>query len=235
MTTDPGGGTDGRAADRSDEGRRRPHGWQFSRPAIAAREITARLFGPVFAWFLEGPAVTGAEHLAAVGPGTIICPTHASHLDSSALRLALGPRHRRRLAAAVAADYFTASRRRWFLAAWIGAAFPLDRSGHGGHDSLAVAERLLADGWAILLYPEGTRSVSGEIGRFHPGVGLLATRTVCPVLPARIVGIASVLPKGARWPRRGPVEVRFGAPMRALPGEDARAFTARLEGVIRAL
>jgi 1-acyl-sn-glycerol-3-phosphate acyltransferase len=235
MTTDPGRDGGDRAADRADDRRRRPHGWQFSRLAIAAREITARLFGPVFAWFLEGPTVTGAEHLAAVGPGTIICPTHASHLDSSAMRLALGPRHRRRLAAAVAADYFTVSRKRWFFAAWIGAAFPLDRSGHGGHDSFAVAECLLADGWDILLDPEGTRSVTGEIGRFPAGIGLLAIRTGCPVLPARIVGIAAVLPKGARWPHRGPVEVRFGMPMRALPGEDARAFTARLEDVIRAL
>lgn len=214
---------------------RERRGWQFSRPAIIARETTAILFGPVFSWLLRGPAVSGREHLGEIGPGTIICPTHASHIDSSALRLALGRPHRLRLAAGVAADYFTTSRRRWFFAAWVGAAFPLDRSGHGGHEAFDIAEGLLADGWNVLIYPEGTRSLTGRIGRFHPGVGLLAARTGRLVLPARIVGTADVLPKGSRWPRRSRVEVRFGAPLRAAPGEDPRAFSARLEEVIRAL
>jgi hypothetical protein len=55
------------------------------------------------------------------------------------------------------------------------------------------------------------------------------------VLPVTIVGIAAVLSKGSRRPHRAPVEVRFGAPMRALPGEHARAFTARLEAAALAL
>jgi hypothetical protein len=55
------------------------------------------------------------------------------------------------------------------------------------------------------------------------------------VLPVRIIGTAAVLPNGARWPRRAPVEVRFGATLRANPGEDPRAFTTRLETVIHAL
>lgn len=214
---------------------RRPSGWQFSRSVTLAREATALLFGPVFSWLLEGPVVTGRAHLDEIGPGTIICPTHASHVDSSALRLALGPRHRRRLATGVAADYFASSRRRWFFAAWVGAAFPLRRSGHGGHEAFAIAERLLGDGWNVLIYPEGTRSVTGQIGRFRPGVGLLARRTGRQVLPVRIVGSAAVLPKGSWLPHRAPVEVRFGAPLRASPGEDPRAFAARLEAVIRAL
>jgi hypothetical protein len=49
------------------------------------------------------------------------------------------------------------------------------------------------------------------------------------------VGIRAVLPKGGRRPHRHPVEVRIGAPIRALPGEDARAFTARLEALVREL
>ena len=211
----------------------RPHGWQFSPAACFAREVTARLVGPFLAYFLRGPKVLGAEHLAELEPPAIICPTHASHFDFSAMRLALGPRHRRRLSAAAAADYFTVSRKRWFFAAWLG-SFAFKRTGQGD-DSFAAAAGLLDAGWNVLIFPEGTRSMTGQIAPFRPGAGLLAVHTGRQVLPVRIVGIAAVLPKGARRPHRAPVEVRFGAPMRALPGEHAREFTARLEAVVRAL
>jgi len=211
----------------------RPHGWQFSRLAILAREVTARIVGPFLGYVLRGPRVVGAEHLEAVDLPVIICPTHASHFDFSAMRLALGPRVRRRLSAAAAADYFTISRRRWFFAAWLG-SFAFKRTGQGD-DSFAAASGLLDAGWNVLIFPEGTRSITGQIAPFRAGAALLAIRTGRQILPVRVVGIAAVLPKGARRPHRAPVEVRFGAPMRPLPGEHAREFTARLEAVVRAL
>src|SRR5512137_2494398 len=122
-----------------------PTGWQFSRPAIIAREVTARLIGPFIGWFLVGPRVAGREHLAALEGPSLICPTHASHFDFSALRLALGPKHRNRLTAAAAADYFATKRSRWFIAAWLG-AFAFNRTGRGA-DSIAAAEGLLQTGW----------------------------------------------------------------------------------------
>jgi len=211
----------------------RPHGWQFSRSAIVAREITARIVGPFLGYVLRGPRVIGAEHLDELDLPAIICPTHASHFDFSAMRLALGPRVRRRLAAAAAADYFTISRKRWFFAAWLG-SFAFKRTGRGD-DSFAAAAGLLDAGWNVLIFPEGTRSRTGEIAPFRGGAALLAAHTGRQILPVRIVGIAAVLPTGAWRPHRAPVEVRFGTPMRPLPGEHARDFTARLETVVRAL
>lgn len=211
----------------------RPRGWQFSAVACLAREVTARVVGPVLGFFLQGPAVRGAEHLARLEEPAIICPTHASHLDFSAIRLALGPRHRRRLAAAAAADYFAVSRVRWFFAAWLG-SFAFNRMGRGA-DSFATAAALLDAGWSVLIFPEGTRSRDGRIGAFHPGAGLLAVRTGRQLLPVRITGIADVLPKGARRPHRAPVEVRFGEPIRPAAGEDPRTLTARLEAAVLAL
>jgi 1-acyl-sn-glycerol-3-phosphate acyltransferase len=158
-----------------------PTGWQFSRPAIVAREITARLIGPFIGWFLVGPRVVGAEHLAALEGPSLICPSHASHFDFSALRLALGPAHRRRLTAAAAADYFATKRSRWLIAAWLG-AFAFNRTGRGA-DSIAAAEGLLAAGWHVVLFPEGTRTMTGDINPFQPGIGLLARHTGRQVLP----------------------------------------------------
>ena len=85
------------------------------------------------------------------------------------------------------------------------------------------------------MFPEGTRTTTGEINPFHPGVGLLARRARCQLVPVRIVGIRDVLPKGANRPHRARVEVRIGAPLRPMPGEGARELTARLEAAVRAL
>ena len=210
-----------------------PTGWQFSLPAIIAREVTALLFGPIVGWFLCGPRVVGREHLGELEGPSLIAPNHASHFDFSAIRLTLGPRHRRRITAAAAADYFTTKKTRWFAAAWLG-AFAFNRTGRGA-DSIAAAEGLLAAGWHLVMFPEGTRTMTGNINEFQPGIGLLARHTGRQVLPIRIVGIWQVLPKGGTRPHRYPVEVRIGAPIRAMPGEDARAFTARLEAIVRAL
>lgn len=213
---------------------RRPTGWQFTDAATIAREVTARLFAPLFRFVLRGPAVQGANNLDDIVRPIIIAPTHASHVDFSAVRLALGPRHRRRLAPAAAADYFHASPIRWFFAAWLG-AFAFDRSGTAHRDSFDAAEDLLAAGWHVLIFPEGTRSRSGELGPFKPGVGLLACRTNAPVLPVRLRGTWNVLPPGAHLPRRAAVSVVFGRPITPHPGESPRDFTARLEAAVRAL
>jgi 1-acyl-sn-glycerol-3-phosphate acyltransferase len=208
--------------------------WQFSTPAVIARETTAQVVGPLVKALVGGPRVVGREHLDSVRGPFLICPNHSSHLDVSTLRLALGVRHRRRLAAAAAEDYFfTGHRTRSFLAAWLG-GFAFRRRG-ANPESIAEIVRLLDRGWSVLIFPEGTRSRTGEIAPFKPGIGLIATRSGRPVIPVRIDGLHEVLAPGKRVPRRRRVEVRFGEPLVAQPGEDARTFTARLEAAVRGL
>ena len=208
--------------------------WPFRPPMTWAREIVARLLGLPVGWLIDGPRVRGAEHLAELKRPFLVCPNHASHFDHPALRLALGSRYRQRLAIAVASDYFWRNRWRAFFAGWL-AGFPFDREGRGGTESLQTIERLLHEGWSVVIYPEGTRSRNGQIAQFRPGAAFVAARTGCDILPVRIVGTRAVLPPGARWPHRGAVEVRFGAPLRPRPKEDARALNARLEAAVRAL
>jgi 1-acyl-sn-glycerol-3-phosphate acyltransferase len=208
--------------------------WQFSTPAIVARETTARLVGPFVAWIVGGPRVAGREQLAAAEAPFFFCPNHSSHFDVSTLRLALGPRYRRRLAAAAAQDYFFESPGpRRFLAEWLG-AFAFRRRGPSA-DSIAQVERMLSRGWSVIVFPEGTRSRSGEVAAFKPGIGLMAVRTGRPVVPVRMIGLHDVLPPGGRLPRRRQVEVRFGQPLVAEHDEDPRVFTARLAAAVRAL
>jgi 1-acyl-sn-glycerol-3-phosphate acyltransferase len=208
--------------------------WSRSGAAILAREGTTGILGPLVSHLEQGPTVSGREHVDGTEAPFVVCANHASHLDVSTLRLALGRRHRLRLAPAAAEDYFYARRPvRRFLAGWLG-AFPFRRQG-AGSDSMRRMEDLLATGWNVVLFPEGTRSRSGEMLPFKAGIGLVAVRTGRPVVPARIRGTHVVLPPGAWLPRRHPVTVTFGLPLVAEPVEDVRAFTARLEAAIRAL
>ena len=66
----------------------------------------------------------------------------------------------------------------------------------------------------LILYPEGTRSGSGEIQTFKKGAGLFAVELGVPVVPAHIGGARTILPKGKFLPRPGTVTVRFGEPIR---------------------
>jgi long-chain acyl-CoA synthetase len=107
-------------------------------------------------------------------------------------------------------------------------------------------------GYSVLIFPEGTRSRSGRMNPFRPGIGLLAQQSAVPILPVALVGLYEFQPPGAspepqsepqaqaakpgRWFRSGRIEIRIGAPIPA-PDEhsDAAQLTAALEQAVRAL
>ena len=77
-------------------------------------------------------------------------------------------------------------------------AFPVG----GGHElnSLKLACKLLAEGKKILLFPEGTRSGDGTIHSFKRGLGMLAMRAQCPIVPTYIHGTFEASPKNKKFP-----------------------------------
>ena len=70
---------------------------------------------------------------------------------------------------------------------------------------------------------------------FKPGVALLAVELGVPVVPIHLRSVYAILPKGSRAPRRGPVEVTIGAPLRFPPGTDHAQAAQQLEREIRRL
>jgi 1-acyl-sn-glycerol-3-phosphate acyltransferase len=101
-------------------------------------------------------------------------------------------------------------------------------------DAVRYIGDLVTDGFSILIYPEGERTDHGEIKRFQPGVGLLASRLKLPVVPIRLEGVDHVLHRRWRWPRRHAVNVTIGAPL-TLEGDDYAALARRVEEAVRAL
>ncbi len=75
-----------------------------------------------------------------------------------------------------------------------------------GHLDLGTLKRtlgVLKSGEPLLVFPEGTRSIDGNLSQAKKGIGLLIDKAKCPVIPARIQGSFEILGKGMIFPRLG--------------------------------
>lgn len=79
--------------------------------------------------------------------------------------------------------------------------------------SLTPAERLLEKGSSVFVFPEGTRSRTGEIGFFKTGAFRLAVNTGVPVIPLAIIGAERILPPKRRLIKRGKILMVVGDPI----------------------
>jgi 1-acyl-sn-glycerol-3-phosphate acyltransferase len=152
------------------------------------------------AWF--GLRVRGAEHIPSSGP-TLIVSNHQSILDPPVI----GGAARRQIYFLAKAELFRIPLFGWLFRALH--ARPVRREGSDPR-ALRSAALLLEEGKALLVFPEGTRSLDGRLGKGKPGVGMLAVTSGAPVVPAYVSGTLEALPKGAAWPRRSQVSVSFG-------------------------
>jgi 1-acyl-sn-glycerol-3-phosphate acyltransferase len=199
-----------------------PTAWARSPAAVAARQV---VLGGGFRSVLQAKTrvhVDGLDRLAGLaGPVVFVAP-HASHMDTPLLLTSLPVAWRRRTAVAAAADYFFDSAWRAAATALAFATFPVER---GTGRISPTASALLAAGWSLLVYPEGTRSADGWVGQLRHGASHLACAAGVPVVPVAVRGTYAAMPRGRSWPVPGrpPVSVRFGVPVPTV-GEDGAAL-----------
>jgi long-chain acyl-CoA synthetase len=187
--------------------------WARARPIVLLRSaLQGALLFPLHAGAVAPLRVQGRAYLQGLSGPTLFIANHTSHVDAPTVLRALPPDLRRRVAVAAAADYFFTNRRLAFVTSLLLNGFPFSRD-TAVRESLEYCGELVDDGWSILIYPEGTRSPTGTLQPFKRGIGLLAAQLRVPVVPIALAGLHRVLPKGARWPRTGPVVVRFGPPV----------------------
>ncbi|HZS34040.1 MAG TPA: lysophospholipid acyltransferase family protein [Methylomirabilota bacterium] len=155
--------------------------------------------------------VTGLEHLPPAGP-YIVAANHANYLDGVVLGAALP----RQIQFLVMPRVYRATPLHPFFHDHVG-SIPISL---GGPDPGAIrrALRVLDAGGVVGIFPEGPFSRHGELVRGQPGVALVALRAGVPVVPAAISGTFHALVDRRFYvPRRVPLAVRFGKPLRFAP------------------
>jgi 1-acyl-sn-glycerol-3-phosphate acyltransferase len=142
----------------------------------------------------------------------VIVANHCSHLDTLCLLAALPLRKLHRAFPAAAVDYFFQSVPRIWVAAVVVNALPFSRQTHV-RQSLLICKELLANaGNILIIFPEGTRSQTGEIREFKSGIGALLAGRDVNVLPCYLEGAFQAWPKGCRLPRPKKVRLIIGSP-----------------------
>jgi len=150
----------------------------------------------------------GAEHVPPTGPAILAC-NHQSYLDPVLVGafttrglhyMARDTLFRNRLFGRLIRSYN---------------AFPVKR---GAADLTAIKHslRVLADGCALLLFPEGTRSHDGRVAPMHAGVMAIARRSQAPLIPVAVDGVFEAWPRSRRLPRWARVYVAFGPPIESV-------------------
>jgi len=148
----------------------------------------------------------------------IIAANHSSHLDTLAIMTVLGDECKR-LRVLAAKDYWFSTRFKSWFSGELLKFVPFDR--HANFlQGLRISQGVLKQNECLLIYPEGTRSVTGELQPFKPGLGLLAYETGSPIVPAYIDGTYHALPKGSNLPRKSRVRVTFGKPIMPSSGHE---------------
>ena len=183
---------------------------------------------------LASVRVDGLENVPRSGP-LIVVANHMSNTDPPLVVGWLTPAVGRQMHILAKQSIFVGPLG-WFLRSQ--GVTPV-RAGGSDVDAFRAAKAVLDRGEVLCIFPEGTRSHTGELGQPKPGVAMLATRSGVPILPVGISGTDRFLGRGQRVPRlRSRIVVRVGRPFvlevdEALPRRTA--LEAATDHIMRAI
>jgi len=166
--------------------------------------VVRALLQPFFHIYLRMSRI-GREYIPKHGP-VIIASNHRSFFDP----FMIGTMVRRPI-------YYVAKKELFEYHPWLAwllgalGAFPVDR-GAGDADMIDTAKAILARGEIVLMFPEGTRTRPGSLGKPRRGVGRLALETGAPVVPVAIIGTEDIRNGWRIRPRK--VRIRAGRALR---------------------
>ncbi len=170
----------------------------------AGRELTR-----VLLFLFTRCRVLGKENIPAQGP-LLVVANHINLADPPIVGLSIG-----RKAVFLAKEELFRPRLAGYIMRRFG-TFPVRRQSMN-KESLRKAERFLAQGMALVIFPEGRRSKGARLESAYPGAALIAARSGAPVLPIGIYGTEKI--RGRAWLLRRPkVTVNIGAPFYPVSG-----------------
>ena len=163
----------------------------------------------------------GEHHIPTTGP-ILVAANHCSHLDPPLLGAQIPHQVR-----------FFARKTLWkpgIPAWWMDhiECIPVDRDG-ADVGALKKTIAALGEGGVVILFPEGTRSLDGQLQPAKSGVGMIACKTQVPVLPVHLFGSFEAFGRGAKLPQPHPVSYVFGRPLRPADYDDPAAGKQRYQ------
>ncbi|MGC4016098.1 MAG: lysophospholipid acyltransferase family protein [Luteolibacter sp.] len=170
---------------------------------------------------LFGMRVIGAEKLVTEG-GVLVASNHESFLDPPLIGN-LYTTEMWYLARKTLFRDFGA----WLYPRWNAIPVDQDRPDMG---SLKTVIKLLKEGQRVLVFPEGERTLDGNLGEVQPGIGLVAVKSGAVIQPVRIRGAREALPRGSGKIRFARISVTVGDPIR-LTEEEIKASQGK-EGYV---
>ncbi|MEG1445785.1 MAG: AMP-binding protein [Ruthenibacterium sp.] len=183
--------------------------------------------------------ITGLENLPQTG-NYLLCSNHETNFDFLWVTLRFSKQQFQKLGCLAKKELFNTSLASKILVRVCG-MIPIDR-GCQNFGALSLCRQKIREGWSFLVYPEGTRTQSGEMGTFKKGAATLAVSENVPIVPVKIKGGFAIFPTGCKLPklfdfkhmRRLRVQVAFGAPLSGA-NTDADNLNQKLRDVISVL
>ncbi len=166
----------------------------------------------VYLRLYHGLEIEGRENLPV--PPFIMVANHTSHLDAIVLAAVVPQRWLGHVFPIAAGDTFFEKPLVSTFAASCLNALPIWRQRCGGHSLEELRKRLIAERCVYILFPEGTRTRTGEIGSFKPGIGKIVCGSAVPVVPCHLEGTWQALPPHRRFPHPARIHLRIGEPLR---------------------
>ncbi|MCM3908097.1 lysophospholipid acyltransferase family protein [Trueperella bernardiae] len=211
-----------------------------SESKMHARKNVRRFFTRPALKTILSTNVEGQENVEGLEGAYVVVGNHTSHLDAPMVFTLLPEHMTERLATGAAADYWYRRPTLSKITALFFNTYPIERKRGANQVSgpaKGMTARLLREGIPILIFPEGTRSRSGEMGEFKVGAAALAIKFGIPIVPLALRGGHDAMPVGAVLPapNRPPVDMFIGKPMFAEEGEDTEAFMSRVRSQILAM
>jgi 1-acyl-sn-glycerol-3-phosphate acyltransferase len=170
--------------------------------------VVRKLWVRVTLWFCGVKVIaSGLENLVK-GQPYILMSNHQSHVDimvifaSNRVNLRFVAKH----------TLFYIPFFGWYL--WVAGYVPINRANReSAIRSLDLAAEKIRKGISVVTFPEGTRSLDGQVQPFKKGPFMLALKAGVPVVPVCIVGSSRVLSKGSVAVHPGRIRVHYGKPV----------------------
>lgn len=156
--------------------------------------------------------VSGLENIPK-NKAFILAPNHCSYIEHFIIGAVLVPYLSKKLHFIAKQEHFiTITQSNWHrLWGKYATPIPIDRS--KGKEALRSALLYLKKSAVIIIYPEGTRSLTGKIQKGKTGIARLALWANVPIIPLGIKGTFEILPKGETIPRFKKATLNFGKPI----------------------